>query len=75
MRTTLTIADDVLDAARGLAEAERVSLGEALSTLARRGMKEVRLVTGRDGLPVLDIPGDFPPVTDEDVARLLADFP
>lgn len=75
MRTTLTIDDDVLEVVRGLAEARGVSLGEALSTLARRGIKEIRLVTGPDGFPVLDIPDDFPPISDEDVARLLSEFP
>jgi hypothetical protein len=38
MRTTLTVDDDVLEAARCLAQSERISLGAAVSTLARRGM-------------------------------------
>lgn len=75
MRTTLTIADDVLEAARGLAEAQRVSLGEALSTLARRGMKQIGLRPSRSGLLVFDVPDDFPEVTSDDVARMMADFP
>lgn len=39
MRTTLTIDDDVFELARGLAEARKIPLGKALSTLARRGAK------------------------------------
>ncbi len=38
MRTTLTIDDDVLRAAKQLARAERSSTGEVLSRLARRGL-------------------------------------
>lgn len=75
MRTTLSIDDDVLEAARTLAEARHISLGAALSTLARRGMKEIGLRQSHSGLLVLDVPDDFPKITDEDVARMLADFP
>ena len=39
MRITLDISDTVLAAARGLAQAEKVSLGEAVSRLALRGMR------------------------------------
>ena len=38
VRTTLTIDDDVLEAARCIAADERVSVGEVLSRLARRGL-------------------------------------
>ena len=75
MRTTLSIDDDVLDAARGLAEATHVPLGRAVSTLARRGLVRIRLRTSDDGLPVLDVPADFPRIEDADVARILSDFP
>ncbi|MBI5949460.1 MAG: antitoxin [Chloroflexi bacterium] len=75
MRTTLSIDDDVLEAARGLAEAEHVPLGQAVSILARRGLKRLGLRPSAAGIPVFDTPDDFPTVTDEDVARILADFP
>jgi hypothetical protein len=39
MRTTLTIADDVIEAAKGLAARDRLTVGEALTELARRGIK------------------------------------
>jgi hypothetical protein len=39
MRTTVAIDDDVLLAARSLAERERKSVGEVLSALARQGLK------------------------------------
>jgi hypothetical protein len=38
MRTTLDIADDVLQAARELARRERKTAGEVLSELARRAL-------------------------------------
>ena len=37
MRTTLTIDDDVLAAAKHIAERERKSIGEVISALARQG--------------------------------------
>ena len=38
MRTTLTIDDDILAAAKHLAERERKSVGEVVSALARQGL-------------------------------------
>jgi hypothetical protein len=38
MRTTLTIDDDILEAARERAEFERKTVGEVLSALARKGL-------------------------------------
>ena len=38
MRTTLAIDDDVLAAAKHLAERERKSVGEVISALARQGL-------------------------------------
>jgi hypothetical protein len=37
MRTTLNLADDALIAARNIAQRERLSLGDAVSELIRRG--------------------------------------
>ncbi len=39
MRTTVNIDDDVLERAKDLARVRQVSVGEALSALARRGME------------------------------------
>lgn len=41
MRTTLTIPDDVLLAARQRAEEHGITIGEALGELARRGLDQV----------------------------------
>jgi hypothetical protein len=76
MRTTLTIDDDILAVARCMAGARGVTLGEAVSILARRGIPEIGLKRSPSGMLVFDVPEDFPPVTDEMVRKLLEeDFP
>lgn len=47
MRTTLTIPDDVLLAARQRAEAQGITVGDALAELARRGL-EIELEESQD---------------------------
>lgn len=42
MRTTLDIADDVLQAAREMAKRERRTIGEMISELARRALTAPR---------------------------------
>lgn len=55
MRTTLAIDDDVLLAARSLAERERKSVGEVLSALARQGLRRSEAPGGamRNGILLL----------------------
>lgn len=67
MRTTLSIDDDVLTAARTLAAERGVSLGEAVTILARRGLRTPAR-TG-DGIPMFDLPEDAAPLTPEMVRR------
>jgi hypothetical protein len=68
VRTTLQIDDDVLDAARRIAEAEGRSLGAVISELARRSLRPVGFTTER-GFPLFDVPDDAPPITLDDVLR------
>jgi len=71
MRTTLNLDSDVLGAARDMAYIHKISVGEALSMLARRGMN-ARVGTRRDpvsGLVVFDVPDDAPKVTPEVIER------
>ena len=75
MRTTLSIDDDVLAAAREIAAAKHIPLGEAVSDLARRGIVKIGLRTSRSGVLVFDVPDNFPKVTDADVRAAVADFP
>ena len=53
MRTTLNIDDEILDAARSIAEERNLSVGAALSELARRGLRPTGQVgRKRSGFPV-----------------------
>jgi hypothetical protein len=77
MRTTLAIDDDVLAAAKHLAERERKSVGEVISTLARQGLgkgaRSARPV--RNGVPLLPRRKGAAPVTLELVNRLRDEQP
>ncbi|MBT9582643.1 antitoxin [bacterium] len=67
MRTTLDIDDDVLNLARSLARAQRVSVGRALSGLARKGLNS-SLTEGLDeeeGIPVFRVSAQASPLTPE----------
>ena len=57
MRTTLTIDDDILAAAKHLAERERKSVGEVVSALARQGLsRDARSPRAqRNGVPLLPL--------------------
>ena len=67
MRTTLDVADDVLETARVLAEARRVSVGVALSELARRGIAARMPVEARNGFPVFSLAAGAPKFGPDDV--------
>ena len=77
MRPTLTIDDDVLAAAKHLAERDQKSVGEVISTLARQGL--ARAVRGarseRNGVPLLPSRRGATPVTPELVNQLRDDLP
>ncbi len=53
MRTTLDIDDDVLRAARALADQRSISLGAAVSELALRGLRPAPPAESGAGFPVL----------------------
>ena len=60
MRATLDVESDVLDAARALAVARGVSVGAALSELARRGVAAQTPLSARNGFPVFQVPAGTP---------------
>jgi hypothetical protein len=62
MRTTLQVDDDVLAAARVLADERGISIGAALSDLARRGLGP-RTIAEEHGLPVFAVDDDAAPLT------------
>lgn len=63
MRTTVNLPEDVYQAARSLASLERLSLGDALAQLARRGLRTPAAVNLRKAFPCFDVPLDSPPIT------------
>jgi hypothetical protein len=76
MRTTLVIDDDVLAAAKEMAAIEKRSVGEVISSLARRALAppESKLKT-RNGIPLLRVKKGAPPVTSELVQQLREELP
>lgn len=72
MRTTLAIDDDVLAAAKHLAERDRKTLGEVISALARQGLGRGSRAARprRNGVPLLPDRRGVGPVTPELVNQL-----
>ncbi|HEY8306158.1 MAG TPA: antitoxin [Lapillicoccus sp.] len=71
MRTTLDIDDVVLTVARVRARERGISLGAAVSELARRGLSTSAGVSraSTTGFPVFEAPTGAPVVTDDTVRR------
>ena len=53
MRTTLTIDDDVLTAAKAMARQTDRSLGDVISDLARKALVRTKVAGERNGIPLL----------------------
>jgi hypothetical protein len=71
MRTTLTIDDDVLSAAREMAAAQDKTVGEVISLLARQGLNPVASRrTTRNGVPLLPVRKGSVRVTSELIHQL-----
>ena len=77
MRTTLTLDDDVLTAARGLAERQRKTVGEVVSALARQGLRRdaSTSLAIRNGVVLLPTGPDAKPVTLALVNQLRDELP
>jgi len=65
MRTTLQIDNDVLRVARSLAQAERKTVGQVISELARKGLRPRQQDPESSGFPVFDVPREAIPITFE----------
>jgi len=76
MRTTLAIDDDVLAAAKGLAEHQNKTIGEVISMLARKSLQAplTSSISKRNGVPLLAVK-DGTPVTMEFVNQLRDELP
>ena len=76
MRTTLTIDDDVLAAAKGLAQRQNMTIGEVISALARQALRPAPSKrTTRNGVPLLPNRSGAPPVTLDLVNELRDESP
>ncbi len=70
MRTTLNIDDEILDAAKSIAEERNLSVGAVLSELARRGLRPTDAVGRmRGGFPVFGVSDDGTVLTLDRVKR------
>jgi hypothetical protein len=76
MRTTLSIDDDVLAAAKGLAALQHKSVGEVISELARQALlPNAQKAKARNGIPLLPVRAGATAVTPELVNRLRDELP
>lgn len=71
MRTTLNLDEDVLVLARGFAESRKISLGEAVSYLARRGANQRVPTKVENRFLVFDVDPSGPKFGPEDVQAAL----
>lgn len=73
MRTTLSLDDDIVRAAKSLAREQGRSLGEVISDLARRGLEPPRELRYEGDFPVFEVKEGAAPLTPEMVARAAED--
>jgi hypothetical protein len=73
MRTTVTLDDDVYEAAAHLSRASGERLGRVLSTLARRGLKPADSPPLRSArrFPVFDVPAGAPLIAASRIQRVI----
>jgi negative regulator of replication initiation len=75
VRTTLNLDDDVLEEVKQYACRRSVALGKAASDLIRRGLSIPLQTKTVNGLQVVVLPDDAPPVDSARVKSLLEDEP
>jgi hypothetical protein len=71
VRTTISLDDDILEAARKIAEARGVAIGVVISELARRGLAPAVSGRVRNGIRLFPAREGAGLVTPEIVQRLL----
>jgi len=71
MRTTLNIDDDIFEMARGLSDSRRISIGKALSDLARRGSQARAPSVSNSGFFTFEVNGDLSPFGPKEVRGAL----
>ena len=73
MRTTITLDNDIFEAARALAASSGKKLGQVISQLARRGLRSEPETAAKNGLPVFRVPVDAAVIPTNRARDLLAD--
>ena len=71
MRTTITVDNDVFEAAQAQARASGRKLGEVISQLARRGLRASADTAVKNGLPVFKVSGSAPVIPSDRAKELL----
>ena len=71
MRTTLNLDDDVIASVTKYAKSRSVGLGKAVSELVRKGLRVPLQTRVVNGFHIVVLPPDSPPVTTDDVKRLV----
>jgi hypothetical protein len=71
VRTTLDLDDDLLQAAKEIAERRRTTAGRVVSDLLRAALKPAQPVQIRNGVPLLHLGAGAPIVTEALVNQLL----
>jgi len=71
MRTTITVDDDIFEAAQSQARASGKKLGEVISQLARRGLRASADTASKNGLPVFKVQGNAPVIPSSRAKALL----
>ena len=75
MRTTITIDDDVLTAAKAIARQRNQPVGRIVSELARQSLRPPAAGAERNGVPLLPVRGKGIVVTPEIVNALRDELP
>lgn len=73
MRTTVTLDDDVFEAATALAHGSGQRLGQVLSMLARKGLTGGSDSSIKNGLPIFTVPVNAPIIPSSRASEIMAD--
>jgi hypothetical protein len=73
VRTTLNLDDDVVRDVKAYAKSRSVAIARAVSELVRRGLSAPVQTQVVNGIHVVVLPPDSPPVTSEHVKRVAED--
>lgn len=72
MRTTLNLSADLLNAAKRLAAARSMALGDVISELALKGLElqsQPAIARKKNGFPIFSVPAGAPTLGLQDVKR------